>query len=407
MPTPNDLTRVRIPFCRAVVHPAARQFTGLISFSAMMSLPRTHTHLISYLDAVDSFVDRTIRQAGLHPEQVGLLLPRQRTPLPRTTKVLAHPLAPFYFAVRAHGVPVGVDAEAIGAGFLMFHHALCLIDDVEDNELAGPYAELGGKVAINCGLTLFFLALDALWAAEREGSAAVRWDLHSALRLHAIRLSRGQHRDLTGRGRFRSPTEVLDIAVEKSAICALLMEYAAICAAAAGPSRLRTDLEPYRVIGDALATIQQITDDVADLFGETDSQDLRTGTWNVPLTILLDTVPEEARDQWVARLRGADKKEVCRLLYDTGAMHQLAAVTEAARIRIHQTLAELPCGGPYLTMLLAWLDDLVAIFYKPDVLDLSIDMDAVDTSGLHPADAMLFEQLRSACRAAQESKRSA
>jgi geranylgeranyl pyrophosphate synthase len=301
---------------------------------------------------------------------------------------------------------VGVDAEAIGAGFLMFHHALCLIDDVQDDELAGPYAELGGEVAINCGLTLFFLALDTLWAAEWEGPVPIGWwNLRSALRLNALRLSCGQYRDLTSRGQLNTPAVALDIAVEKSAICTLLMEYAAICAAAAAPSRLRADLEPYRVIGDALAKIQQIVDDVTDLFGESDSQDLRTGTWNVPLTILLDTVPEEARAQWATRLREADKKEVCRLFYDTGAMERVAAVTEAARVRIHQTFAELPCGGPYLAMLLAWLDDLVAIFYKPRALNLCVDIDAVASSDLHSADATLFNQLRAACQAARGAQK--
>src|SRR5262249_45612211 len=159
--------------------------------------PNMHTHLLSYLEAVDMFVDRTILQTGLHPEQVELLLPKKRTGQLGATKVLAHPLVPFYFAIRAHGVPVGVDAEAIGAGFLLYHHALCLIDDVQDNELTGSHADRGSAVAINSGVTLFFLALDTLWAAERERPRTGAWDLRSSLRSNALRLSRGQHRDLT------------------------------------------------------------------------------------------------------------------------------------------------------------------------------------------------------------------
>jgi geranylgeranyl pyrophosphate synthase len=366
----------------------------------MTNLLKTHAHLISYLDAVDSFIDQTIRQAGLYPEQVELLFLGSRTHPHGATKVLAHPLVPFYFAVRAHGMPVGVDAEAIGAGFLLFHRALRLIDDIQDDELTGPYAALGSEVAINCGLTLFFLALDTLWAAEREGLMAGAWDLRSSLRLNTLRLSRGQHRDLAGRGQLRKPAAVLDIATEKMAIYSLLIEYAAIYAAAS--SHRRVDLEPYRVIGDAWAKMQQIVDDVADLFGTSDSQDLRTGTWNVPLTTLLEAIPEDARAQWAARLRAAHRDEVGRLLYDTKAMARVAAVTEAARIRIHQTFATLPCGGPYLAMLLAWLDDLAAMFYKPRVLNLSVDIDTIDTSDLDPVDAMLFNQLRAACRESQE-----
>src|SRR5262245_29635572 len=129
-------------------------------WSAMTSIRNTHTHLTSYLDAVNAFINHTVRQAGLPPEQEELLLPSHRTRRPGSTKDLAHPLAPFYFAIRAHGVPVGVDAEAIGAGFLLFQRALSLIDDVQDDELTGSYADLGGAVAINNGLTLFFLALD-------------------------------------------------------------------------------------------------------------------------------------------------------------------------------------------------------------------------------------------------------
>ena len=365
----------------------------------MMNSLNTHTHLMSYLAAVDSFVDRTIQQARLHPEQVELLLPRKRTRQSGATRVLTHPLVPFYAAVRAHGVSVGVDAEAIGAGFLLFHRALGLIDHIQDDELTGSYADMGGAVAINSGLTLFFLALDTLWAAERERSTAGTWNLRSSLRFNALQLSRGQHRDLTGRGQLRTPAMALEIAAEKSAIWALLMEYVAIYAAASTPTRPGVVLEPYRVIGDALGKIQQITDDVVDLFDLSESQDLRTGTWNVPLTIFLDTIPQDKRAQWAARLRETDQNDVCRLLYDTKAMHQVAATIEAARICIHQTFAELPCGGPYLAMLLAWLDDLVAIMYIPRVLHLCVDIDTVDNTDLHPADATLFEQLRAACHA--------
>ena len=370
----------------------------------MMHSLNTHTHLKSYVEAVMAVVDQTIRQAGLHPEQERLLLARSGTHRPEATKVLAHPLAPFYLAVRAHGALVGRDAEALGAGFLLFNRALTLTDAVQDDELAGPYEEHGSEVAINCGLTLFFLALDTLWAAERAGPLAA-WDLRSSLRINALRLSRGQHRDLSGRGYLRTPAEVLDIAVEKSAICTLLMEFAAIYAASVAPERFHVDLALYRTIGDALAQIQQITDDLTDLFGPSDSQDLRTGTWNVPLTILLHTMPEAARAQRAASLRTAHKDEVCRLLYDTQALHQVAAVTEAARIRIHQTFSQLPCGGPYLAMLLAWLDDLVAILYPPRVLNPSRDISMADSATLHPADAALFEQLRAARCAVQEAQK--
>ena len=56
-------------------------------------------------------------------------------------------------------------------------------------------------------------------------------------------------------------------------------------------------------------------------------------------------------------------------------------------------------------MLLAWLDDLVAIFYKPRILNLSVDIDTVDNSDLHPADAMLFNQLQAVCRGVQVAQK--
>jgi geranylgeranyl pyrophosphate synthase len=359
---------------------------------------------MSYLEAVDSFVDQTIQQTRLPPEQVELLLPRRKARQLGAKRILAHPLVLFYVAVRAHGVPVGGDAEALGAGFLLFHHALCLIDDIQDDELPGSYANMGRAVAINSGLTLFFLALDTLWAAERERLPAGTWHLRSSLRFNALRLSRGQHRDLTGRGQLRTTAAALEIAAEKSAICTLLMEYVATYVAASTPTRPGVGLEPYRVIGDALAQIQQTTDDVAELFELSESQDLHTGTWNVPLTILLDSMPQEDRPQWATRLRETDKHDVCRLLYDTKAMYRVATTIEAARLCIHRTFAELPCGGPYLAMLLAWLDDLVATLYIPPVVHLCADIHTVDNTGLHPADAALFEQLRTACRATQEAQ---
>src|SRR5262245_66352384 len=94
----------------------------------MTNVRKTHTHLISYLDAVNACIDQTIRQAGLHPEQVELLLPKNKVYSYGVTKVLAHTLAPFYFAIRAHGIRVGVDAEPSGAGLRVLNDSHCVLD---------------------------------------------------------------------------------------------------------------------------------------------------------------------------------------------------------------------------------------------------------------------------------------
>jgi hypothetical protein len=359
----------------------------------------SHPTLASYLRAVHACVERTLRQTGLPPAQLDLLLASAPCGAPPAAKLLRHPLAPFYLVTRSLGASVGADAEPLGAGFLLFLYALGLIDDVQDEEIPAAFAPFGPAVALNSGVLLLWLSIDTLWACEEAAPAA---RLRATLRAHALRLASGQHRDLAGRNAVGATDEAVAIARDKSAICGLALEYAGIYARAriGDPSR---ELPPLGAVGDALAEMQQITDDVTDLFGARAGADLRTGTRSVPLAALFEATPEAERPALAARLPTASPDEVVRLVYASGAMQAVARVTDAARFRVHEAFAGVPGDRAYLTLFLAWLDDLAATFYKPLPIRVAVDLPSIaPPDRMAPGDAELLERLLASCRAAQQ-----
>ena len=301
---------------------------------------------------------------------------------------LAHPLAPLYLAVRAHGVAVGDDAATLGAGYYLLQHGLHIIDNVQDGEAC---AALDGSLGVNVGMTLFLHAIDCMWSGEqrlrRDGGGEVR----DALVRSCTRMAAGQHRDLSGRHRIHDLDEALALATEKAAITSLLYE---LVAALVGAPAARHG--EYEAIGTELALLTQLVDDLTELFEPGDSSDLRTGTYGVPLNTFLSRCSPSERDHWRARIRDereAVRDELCPALFANGTMALLAKRIERARVRVHDHLRALPCGGPYLAMLTAWLDDLIAFLYLPPPLAGSVTLADADWSALSSADAALARLL--------------
>jgi len=178
--------------------------------------------------------------------------------------------------------------------------------------------------------------------------------------------------------------------VEKSAVFSLLFELAGLCTLPDDASPL---LPKYRVIGDSMAEIQQLVNDVDDLFSGT-SVDLRNGTWNVPLAIFLDGLPEHERTARAQTLLDADAPRVREIVYESGAVDRVAELVEAARRRVHSAFSTIG-GGPYLALMLGWLDGFVAQYYFPPTLRVAVDIDAADPEELSTEDGALLTELLS------------
>lgn len=360
-----------------------------------------HSSLSSYVRAVDGFIVRTIESAGLEPEQGALLLAGlaakgvgaeaaqalASTPRRPRKPLSSHSLAPLYLAIRAHGADVRTDAEPLGAGLMLFYYAVDLFDSVQDDELCGPFGDAGTELAINCAITLLVLAQDALHGFVRGLPPEHRARAAAMIREHALRSSRGQHRDLVSRGREITASVARETSIEKSALCALRMELAGLYVGAVDPR--------YRVIGDAIAELRQLVNDVADLFDGDRSEDLRQGTMSMPLALFVEQGGDAARAALAqAREQRLDEGEIQRRVHATGVLVRVAAQTEAVRVRLHEAFAGLPCGGPHLALLLASFDALPSFYYRPRPLTLAVDVDAIDASSMSAPDRALFEALR-------------
>lgn len=299
---------------------------------------------------------------------------------------LAHPLAPLYLAVRAHGVTIADEAVTLGAGYYLLQHSLHIIDNVQDGEACPA---LDGSLGVNVGMTMFLHAIDCMWSGADSLRHHRGGDIRDALVRSCTRMAAGQHRDLAGRRQIHAPDEALELATEKAAITTLLYEL--VAALVAAPSA-----RPYEAIGTELATLTQLVDDLSELFQPGASPDLRTGTYGVPLNTFLSRCSAPERDHWRARIAAeheAVRADLCPALYANGTMAALAQVVEGARVRVHDHFRTLPCGGPYLAMLTAWLDDLIAFLYLPPPLVGSVTLVDADWSLLSGPDAGLAQLL--------------
>lgn len=61
---------------------------------------------------------------------------------------------------------------------------------------------------------------------------------------------------------------------------------------------------------------------------------------------------------------------------------------------MHEAFAGLPCGGPYLALMLAAFDELPSIYYRPPSLTCAVDIDGVDASPMSAPDRALLDAIR-------------
>ena len=347
-----------------------------------------HPELPRFIEAVELRARQTIAEAELPAQQRRLLMRGFHPPAPE--RVLAHQMAPFYFLIRAHGRPADALAEELGAAFMLVQRGVSMIDKVEDDDLdehvdqGESWAALGPAVALNAAITTLVLGIDALWALESQCPGLAQ--LRQRTRHHLLRMSGGQHRELIARRELLDLDARLAIAADKATEFSLLLELAG--------ARVDAELLPAcRSIGRELAVIVQIVNDLADLLGPGPSDDLRTGTWNIPLTALLCDLELDERQRWLERLDANQGEAVVRALYERGLMQALAERIEAGRASIHQSVAALPCSGPYQALFLAWVDDLAATLYQPPRPATTSDDQRAAIAAMTPVDRAIYDRL--------------
>jgi geranylgeranyl pyrophosphate synthase len=363
--------------------------------------------LSAFLAAVEARAAQLLDEAPLDAEQRSMLLPELGSSRSRG-KPLKNRLVPFYLLRRLLGGRLDTISVEMAAGFLLVQRFASLVDKVEDDDLGGALSQYGSAVVLNGSLVLFVLGLDVLSGIDAGQGAAGMRALRESLRSHLLRMARGQHRELRCRFQLRGHEEVLETASDKAAEFSLMMDFAA---RTAGDGRADSAvLECSRAIGQDLACMVQIANDLGDLFGAAPSDDLRTGTWNIPLTLFLHRLSADERASWLERLRApttVERRALQEALQANGALRELAELSEQARRRIHTRIAGLAVDQAYAAFFLAWLDDLAALFYRPPALRLARDVEDVDPEELAVADRELFLRIREASRAARAERRCA
>ncbi len=256
-------------------------------------------------------------------------------------------------------------AVHVGASCLLYICSLDLFDDVEDDDLDGtPHERVGVAIAVNDATTLFALALDQLRAAvELEHD---RDQAHEYLRLFnrvALSAGAGQHLDLLGSSGALDPDAVLAMQQAKTSSMGLVAE----CGALLG----RCDHDTcvlYRQVGERLALVVQIVDDLRDIFGKDVSPDLATNKITYPIACFRErgSVAERERfDTLLAKLPES-LPAIRELFYEAGVVERCAVTLERFRRDIHHAIVATGNASAHHRLLLSVVDGLVSAIYEPD-----------------------------------------
>lgn len=326
--------------------------------SAMSTTPIRNTR--EFLAVVTARSLATIEQAGFVAGQRALLARTvlRYEPLIRQNP-LGNPLALIYLIAEAWRRPVDEQVLDLACFANLYLLAADLIDDVQDEELARtPHAEVGPAIAVNSGLALLFLSLDFLRRSALDGAGLeARLSLFNRVSLRAVA---GQHLDLLGERAARTPDEVLAMHEAKTSSLALIAECGALAAGVDGPTRAR-----YRRVGEAMARLVQVVDDLRDLFGKPCSPDLVLGRPSYPVACLLDGADDAVAARWREVAAQADPGAVRALLYDSGAVRRVAGTLERLRREIHREIAATGCRAAAHRTWLDTVDLLVSSVYQP------------------------------------------
>ena len=324
-----------------------------------------------YLEQVSQRIDVWIASPELHGSQkelLGQVLELQRARV--AANPLGNPVALPYLIASAWGRELDEQSAQVGAFCTLYMLSLDLFDDVQDQDLEGkPHERVGAPIAINDALTLFFLALKALHRAiELETDPERRLDYARVLDRATLLAAGAQHCDLAGLYTGATRKDVLAMQQAKISSAGLFTEMGALLAGCGPEDRVR-----YREIGEHLATLVQIGDDLRDIYGKKFSPDLANGTSTYPLACLRDcgSTAVQSRFDELRRSLPASLPAIRELLYDAGVVQQSAEAMEQFREEIHRLIAETGNQSGYHRLFLQVIDSLVSSIFEPPTLEVS------------------------------------
>jgi geranylgeranyl pyrophosphate synthase len=324
-----------------------------------------------FLRRVEQRVDQAIAEGHFEKSQADLLLKTAGQYRPKTrSNPFANPLGVFYLIAKAHRGAIDEQGVELASFCEFYLLAIDLLDDVQDDDLAGkPHAEAGPARALNDAMTLLFLGLACLercMALESDPDRRLTY-LQRVNRV-ALATGRGQHKDLLGLQGAQSPESVLAMQREKTASVTLVCECAALYAGTSAESQAR-----YRAMGENLALLVQVLDDVRDMYGKRRSPDLESGKATYPLACFLESADDGDKARF-AELQGAlpdSLPALRRFFYENGTLRRVAETMESLRRAVHREIAAMGTEAPTLRLLLFVADHLVEALYTPKPLEVT------------------------------------
>jgi len=325
--------------------------------------------LIGTVRNVHDRLRRIVDDRGFHDHQRELLKATVEQALARSTGgVAGDPLGTMLLLARAHGPLEPEATQRVGAFCMLYVMALDLFDDVQDEDLAGkPHEDAGPAIAINSAIALSFLANRELHGAlEHLPTEARRRSLLDIADRTGVAAVTGQHRDLIGTRGASTPEEVLAMQQAKTSSVVMLAELGGLLGAVDEGTRAR-----YHRVGEELAKLVQVRDDLRDVYGKSLSPDLMTGKVTYPLACFLQDADDDDRAQLAELVDSLPESmgQVRRRLYDSGAVRRTAATLESCRRAIHEELAAVSAVAPgYLRVVLDVVDQLASgVYVVPDL----------------------------------------
>lgn len=339
------------------------------SLGSIEAARETPTSLEAHLAAVHRRVVEAIDGASV-PEPQRALLRATVAPVLRqaAAEPFGSPLVLEHLVATAHGRRTTEPAAVhTGAFLLLYILALDLFDDVQDGETSQTaHAEAGDAVAINSALALLFLALDELRRAMEIEPPAHRLGYLALFNRISLLAVGGQHEDLVSAPRGKQ--EVLACLAGKTSSMSLVAECGALLGRCDDAQRQR-----YRELGEHMAILVQIRDDLADVYGKDHSPDLRDGKVTYPLACFLEraTADERARLEALMSAPNDELRAIRELLHTSGAVDDAASSIEASRQRIHQAAVEAGGAAGPMRALLSVVDALASGVYEPAEVEVS------------------------------------
>jgi geranylgeranyl pyrophosphate synthase len=224
---------------------------------------------------------------------------------------------------------------------ILVHVGSELLDDVTDGDIGPTWQGRKADEIVLAAVTLC-TTLSQLALAELDAPLAVVHAMQRTLARGLLAMAGGQARDIAQAGSANVRSADVEAAIAGKAGGALGM-YAALGAQLAGASTDVVDL--YAEVGRSIGIAAQIRSECWDLFQAPFSRDLKAGTRTLPLSLYLERLASDERDEFLLLLDDARgdveaQRRVRERVSRTGSARTCAIVIETYLQRAREALAK-------------------------------------------------------------------